>query len=306
MDCRNLALQINGEARRRLARHNAAWSRRLELWCKYAPSPWWAEGLVVSPELRGLYEAWLPLDEFLSSLRNIARAFLPDCNWLPFPLRVKSHASLPDLWADLPRWLGGKVLVNEDELLPLLCALAEPRSFGTSCGRYERQLSQLEQYAWKGCRILDIGCGVGINTLEIAHALEGFSPEVTGLTSEWLEVWMAQNRRIPHDAKRQTQFPEANASFIQGDAEHFHQQADIIVANGLIGGRFLCRNAQFASFLDCCKASGAKLLCAANHFHQGRLPAIQRFTALAQKRGWNIQGTPGNLICKAAVPAKAT
>jgi len=252
----------------------------------------------MSPALRGLYEEWLPLAEFIASIRNVARAFLPDSDWLPYPLRHRCHSSLPDLWADLPAWLGGRVLVKEDELLPFLCALAEPRSFGTSVGRYAGQLSRLAECAWRGCRILDIGCGVGINTLETAWELRELNPAVTGVTSEWLEVWMAKNRRIPHDARREAQFHNASATFMHGDAECFTQKADIITANGIIGGRFLCHDSQYKRFMDCCEASGARLLFAANHFHQGRLPAIRRFLDMARKRGWRIEGTPAALKCK--------
>ena len=296
MNCQNLALHIDDEVRRRLARHNEAWSRRLALWCKHAQAPWWGEGLVVSPSLRGLYEEWLPIREYLASMGNVARAFLPGNDWLPYPLRKVIHLSLPDLWADLPSWLGGKLLVEENELLPLLCAMAEPRSFGTSAGRYAAQLSLLKEHAWLNCSILDIGCGIGINTLEIAFALRDLAPNVTGLTSEWLEVWMAQNRRIPHDPKREAQFPESNAAFLQGNAEHFNLKTDIITANGIIGGRFLCKNTQYARFLDCCEASGASLIFAANHFHQGRQPALLRFVETAAKRGWTANGTTGNLM----------
>ena len=251
---------------------------------------------MISPALRGRYEEWLPIKEYMASIGNVARALLPGEDWLPYPLRKVRHLSLPDLWADLPSWLGGKVLVEDTELLPLLCAMAEPRSFGTSAGRYAAQLSQLRKHAWQNCRILDIGCGIGINTLEIAFALRNLTPQVTGLTSEWLEVWMAQNKRIPHDAERETQFPKCNATFLQGNAENFDFKADIITANGIIGGRFLCKSTQYVRFLDCCEASGAKLLFASNHFHQGRNPALMRFVKIAAKRKWIAHGTMENLM----------
>ena len=125
MNCQNLALRINDEVRRRLARHNEAWSRRLELWCRHVQAPWWAEGLVISPALRGRYEEWLPIKEYMASIGNVARALLPGEDWLPYPLRKVRHLSLPDLWADLPSWLGGKVLVIQivDLLIPCVQSL---------------------------------------------------------------------------------------------------------------------------------------------------------------------------------------
>lgn len=218
--------------------------------------------------------------------------------WIGFHTRCVRSAILPcpTYGRIFPHGWGGRVLVKETELLPLLCAMAEPRSFGTSHGRYMAQLSLLKKNAWQRCHILDIGCGIGINTLEIASTLRELAPCVTGLTSEWLEIWMAQNRRIPHDTRREAQFPAGNATFVHGDAEHFDLKSDIITANGIIGGRFLCRNAQYINFLDCCEASGARLLFAANHFHQGKSPALQRFVDIASNRGWSVQGTMGNLM----------
>ena len=289
-------MRMTDEAMRRLERHNLSWGRRLSLWRDYVQAPWWGPGLIVSPELRGTYEKWLPLEEYLASLSNVARAFLPDAAWLPFPLRRHCHSSLPDFWADLPPGLAGRVLIGEDELLPLLCALASPPSFGTAEGRYPHQLHQLRELAWPGCRILDVGCGIGLNTLEIASGLKELGPVVTGITSEWLEVWMASTRNIPHHAGRRVRFPDAEADFLYGDAEHFSQTADIIVANGLLGGPFLCAMPQFRNFLDCCKASGAKLLFAANHFHQGRRAAVAVFIEMAKARGWKGNGCWNDLV----------
>ena len=292
----DVKLRITNEVRKRLERHNLLWGRRLSVWSDYAQAPWWGPGLVVSPELRGMYEKWLPLEDYIVSLRNVARSFLPDEAWLPFPLRHRCHFSLPDLWADLPPDLAGRVLVDENGLLPLLCAMAAPPSFGTAEGRYPRQLRQLRKMARPGCGILDVGCGTGLNTLEIAHELKEFNPVVTGITGEWLEVWMASTRSLPHYARHKVRFPDASANFLYGDAEHFSQAADLVVANGLIGGRFIFSGKQFRNFLDCCKASGAKAILAANHFHQGRRAAVAAFIEMAEARGWRHNGCWNDLV----------
>ena len=65
---------------------------------------------------------------------------------------------------------------------------------------------------------------------------------MTGITAEPLEVWMAQNRRIPHDVRRQRQFLrfrglEEKLRFQVGDAQDFslEEPQDVIVCNGLVG-----------------------------------------------------------------------
>lgn len=276
-----------GAGQAELERHNAAWNKRLQVWLKYGGAPWWGHGLVISPELRGRYEMYLPIGEYLASLRKVAVAFLGGEEWLPYPLRYQVHPSLPDFWADLPEHLGGRVLLERDGVLPLLCALADPPSFGTLPGRYPDELKMLKEIAFTGMRIADVGCGVGHNTLEIAAELAEYAPQVTGITSERLEVWMAQNRRLPHDRQRERLYRKAIAQFIWGRAECFHVKADVIVCNGLIGGRFFNTNEQYHAFLTCCKEAGAKYVLVANRFHEGRRPAVERFKKMA--KNWELQ-----------------
>ena len=278
-----------------LDRHNLHWKERLENWRRYAAPPWWARDLIITPELRAAYEMWLPIGEFLQSLKTIGRAWLPDDTCLPLPLRHDCYLSLSDLWAALPPALEGKLCFSPQELLAFFCALADPPRFGTICGRYNNELALIKALARPTMRILDVACGVGLNTLEIATAS---GAETIGLTSEWLEVWMASHRRLPHDPVREKDLQrfsrDLNVHFQQGRAEcfAFEKPFDLIVCNGLVGGRFFHDETQFDAFLDSCRNSlspkGHILL--ANHFHEGSKPDVERFMRHASQAGFKLKG----------------
>lgn len=278
-----------------LARHNSVWEERVNNWRHYAAPPWWARDLIITPELRASYEMWLPVREFLHSLKSIGRAWLPHEECLPPPFRHNIYLSLPDLWAALPPSLEGKLCFSPQELLSFFCALADPPRFGTICGRYNDELAIIKSLARPNMRVLDVACGVGLNTLEMAAALAG---ETIGLTSEWLEVWMASHRRLPHDPLRERDmqsFPrDLNVRFQQGRAEHFafEEPFNLIVCNGLVGGRFFHDDTQYAAFLDSCRsalAPGGSILLA-NHFHDGSKPDVERFMRYASQAGFEVKG----------------
>lgn len=238
---------------------------------------------------------WLPVREFLHDLKAIGRAWLPDEASLPLPLRHDTYLSLPDLWAALPPSLEGKLCFSPQELLAFFCALADPPRFGTICGRYNDELAIIKNFAHPNRRVLDIACGVGLNTLEIAAAS---GAETIGITSEWLEVWMATHRRLPHDPLREKamqSFPrDLNVRFQQGRAEYFifEKPFNLIVCNGLVGGRFFHANTQYAAFLNSCinalAPSGNILL--ANHFHEGSKPNVEQFMYYASQAGFMVKG----------------
>lgn len=278
-----------------LTRHNLRWQERVDNWRLHAFPPWWARDLIITPELRASYEMWLPVQEFLHSIKGIGCAWLPGEECLPLPLRHDTYLSLPDLWAALPPSLEGRLCFSPQELLAFFCALADPPRFGTICGRYNDELAIIKSLARPNMRILDIACGVGLNTLEIATAS---GAETIGITSEWLEVWMATHRRLPHDPLREKdmrRFPsDLNVRFQQGRAEHFafEQPYDLIICNGLVGGRFFHDDMQYAAFLDSCRnalaPSGNILL--ANHFHDGSKPYVERFMRYASQVGFAVKG----------------
>ena len=277
--------------------HNICWSRRYAVWCRYAGGGWWGRGSVVSPEMRGFYEKFLPFNEFKHSLITIGEQILESPDWVPNILRSNDILSLPDFWAMLPDAFAGRVTFAEDELFPLFCAIADPSRFGTSDNRYPAQLQQIGDFVkrtgqGRAVRILDLGCGVGVGGTAV------------GVTSEHLEVWMASHRRLPHDAARERLFrryPEdLSVTFSYGFAESYRDgsQYDVIVCNGLAGGRFLNAAPQLTAFLQTCDTLLAPhgRMFAANRFHEGERPGVERLRAIARQSGWSVEGHWQSLV----------
>ncbi len=341
--------------------HNICWSRRYAVWCRYAGGGWWGRGSIVSPEMRGFYEKFLPFNEFKHSLITIGEQILESPDWVPNILRSNDILSLPDFWAMLPDAFAGRVTFTEDELFPLFCAIADPSRFGTSDNRYPAELRQIGDFvknmggsdgvtavgntigsdgvtavgntigsdgvtavgntigsdgvtavgntnhkAGQGreLRILDLGCGVGLGTCELAQIAAAVHGNVIGVTSEHLEVWMAQNRRLPHDAAREQLFrrypPTLPVKFTYGFAESYRDssQYDVIVCNGLAGGRFLNAAPQLTAFLQTCDTLLAPhgRMFIANRFHEGERPGVERLRAIARQSGWSIEGHWQSLV----------
>ena len=260
----------------------------------------------------------------------------------PFP-------SLPDLWNTLPPTFAGRVAFEDEEWLTLFCALADPPRFGTDFGRYPEQLAGIRHVlgaAFLGegtakspqnaCgdlavaapkengsrslfRLLDLGCGTGQGTYELAETAAGvLSVPVfaLGVTREPLEVWMAEQRRLPHDPERERQFQRRTQNselrteigkapavrFLVGDAlaAPCDGPFDLVTANGLVGGRFLRTPQALERFLDEVERLLAPdgLLALANRFHEGERPALEAFADSARRRGWQTDGTPENLLLR--------
>lgn len=302
----------------RLEVHNRRWAGRMATWRRLAPVPWQGVGLILSPVLRCLCETCLPVAEFYADLRCLAACFLPSASWTPAVLRgCQYHTaaviaqdvppSLPDFWASLPLSLSHRVTYAPAELLTLFCALADPPRFGTDSGRYPAQLARLASLfqSWpsggRPLRLLDIGCGTGQNTLEIAAmGLELLSGglQVLGITLEPLEAWMARCRCLPHDPVRQRRLQRYGADLpVEFEASRFQnfsapEPFDIIVCNGLVGGRFLHRRQDLDVFLETCLRSllpqGSVFL--ANHFHDGCRASCEHLLEQARRRGLLVQG----------------
>lgn len=289
--------------------HNICWSRRYAVWCRYAGGGWWGRGSVVSPDMRGFYEKFLPFNEFKHSLVTIGEQILESPDWLPNILRSNDILSLLDFWAMLPDAFAGRVTFTEDELFPLFCAIADPSRFGTSDNRYPAQLRQIGDFVkrtgqGRAVRILDLGCGVGLGTYELAQIAAAVGGTAVGVTSEHLEVWMASHRRLPHDAARERLFrryPEdLPVTFNVGFAESYRDGSmyDVIVCNGLAGGRFLNTAPQLTAFLQTCDTLLAPhgRMFAANCFHEGERPGVERLRAIARQSGWSVEGHWQSLV----------
>ena len=289
--------------------HNICWSRRYAVWCRYAGGGWWGRGSVVSPDMRGFYEKFLPFNEFKNSLITIGEQILESPDWVPNILRSNDILSLLDFWAMLPDAFAGRVTFAEDELFPLFCAIADPSRFGTSDNRYPAQLRQIGDFVkrtgqGRAVRILDLGCGIGLGTYELAQIAVAVGGTAVGVTSEHLEVWMASHRRLPHDAARERLFrryPEdLPVTFNVGFAESYRDgsQYDVIVCNGLAGGRFLNAAPQLTAFLQTCDTLLAPhgRMFAANRFHEGERPGVERLRAIARQSGWSVEGHWQSLV----------
>jgi len=296
------------------------WSRLERLFCSCSSVPCWSSGTIISPELRAEYERWLPIRDFLSDLARVARKILPHPSWLPRPVRssfqhctryfAAAPHSLPDLWRTLPPQLAGKAGYRPNEVIPLLCAMADPLRFGTDTQRYPAQLDFLLSHLGDrpGCTlaIMDLACGVGHGSLEMAQTLHRngvCGAMVIGLTREPLEAWMATVRRLPHDAGRGERLPSCSCSsllhFIAGDVRSLPVRCcfDVLICNGLIGGDYLCTTLQLEAFLNELRRvlSPCGVLLVANHFHAGRQAALEQFTQLAVGKGWGVSGALDDL-----------
>lgn len=272
-----------------LAEHNRHCGGLLDNWYRHAGAAW-TPGMITSPDLAARMETFCPWSEVSRSLRSLARSCLPGEEWTPLILRPDACASLIDFWAELPQYTG-TVTLEPEELPAFFCACADPPRMGTTAGRYPAQLALLPPSR----RLLDLGCGVGCGTLEIARAVG--AEYALGVTIEPLEAWMANERRLPHDPERERQLRGLDSccrcEFRAGDVlQPITGEFDLIVCNGLAGGRFLNRPEQLLRLLEnvsACLATGG-VFAAANSFHPGHQTGVETLMRLAEKRGWHLRG----------------
>jgi SAM-dependent methyltransferase len=300
-----------------LAAFNARWHLKLCRFRQLRTTPWWAPGLIITLEIRTAYELYLPIGEYFHDLRRLAVLCLPHPSWVPSVLQrpdnfvyaapVPAYPSLADFWAASPEAVAGRLQFSLPELWPLFCTLADPPRFGTNVERYPDQLDWLRQWLVRvprqRLRLLDLGCGTGHGTFELAALIQDCGVRrvsATGVTREVLEVWMAKNRFLPHDSARtQTLCRIASRTsvcpeFLVGDIEHLPLpgQFDLIVSNGLVGGRFLNRPDALIRLLvqlEQLLAPGG-VVSLANSFHAGCEAPLRIFRQLARARGWQVAG----------------
>ena len=301
------------ENRAFLAAFNARWEERFARFRRAAGAPWWAPGLILTPDLHQRYEAWLPQAEYRRDLTALAARLLPGRAWVPWRLRdPEAVQSLPDLWQRLPAPLAGHAGLEATTCGALLCALADPPRFGTDTGRYPEQLRRVTEHLatrpkplW---RVLDLGCGTGHGTWEVALAAAsaGARAHLVGITREPLEAWMATHQRLPHDPLRERRYPCLTGAA----AGHVHFVAadgltpplcpgvwDLVLVNGLAGGPHLNASESMHRLLRGLArllAPGGAAGCACR-FHDGYAHHLDAFAALARTDGWQLSGPPRQL-----------
>lgn len=304
-------LQLQPDTPRLLQRFNRRWSLKHQNFARWNAPPWWGRGTVISPELRAHYNTFLPPEDFHHDLRLLALHALPQRSLLPTSLEHDSPPplSIPDWWASLNDTFAGRTSFTPALFPALLCNLADPARMGTDAQRYPDQIPLLLNFIRQAHRphlsLLDLGCGVGIGTYELASLVAPLLPSATvkGVTLEGLEVWMATRQTLPHDPLRQRNFlpppPHVRVTFAQGDATRFTDSTsyDLIVCNGLAGGRFLHSHTQLNAFLDTLDKLLAPAGCVllANRFHDGERPHVQALMQCALNRHWLCAGHWQNL-----------
>jgi SAM-dependent methyltransferase len=300
---------------------NRKWRQRKALFFRYHSRQPWAPGLILTPEVRAAYEPQLPIADFLSDLACLAKQLLPHPCWLPRLLRrtmtpaagqsVLEYASLPDLWSALPPHLAGRVTFTPERLMATLCALADLPRYGTAAGRYPAQLDRIRQFAASRrhapVRLLDLGCGVGHGTCEMAAALADMATPVTaiGLTREPLEAWMATQRQLPHDRRPRRRYPETEhdlpIAFIAAELPlvPLRQTFDLVTVNGLGGGPAFDNHTLIRNLLieiRRCTAPGSALTFA-DTFHEGCRKQHSVIRAEADRLGWTTESIGGFIWC---------
>jgi chemotaxis methyl-accepting protein methylase len=287
-----------------LQRSCACLDERFRTFVRFAPVPQWAPGLKLNGEVRAQHELYLPMAEIVPPLLRLCRA---SCL---YPNETGAHTLLAALsWPDfLSRLQLAPLVFNPAELLrqlavgekfrhAFLCALAIPRSYGGSFGRYPRQSAFLGDWLATnrarlagGIALLDAACGCGEGTYEAAEVLlaQGYSREssrVDGTTLEPLELVAAAFGSFPNDPARGAAFRARIASLqrvrgggmIRFSREDICRPADlperydVIVCNGLLGGPLLHGKESLAiavrSLVARLKPGGVLLV--ADRFHQG-------------------------------------
>jgi SAM-dependent methyltransferase len=270
------------------------------------PAPLPAPGLIITPEIRYQSELYLPIAKIR---RLFYRLYNQALNYPPLFSSSPFHATLSwaDCYATLPPWLQlspdparllGNLLDNEQLLHQFIFySFLPPRFNGAGFGRYPGQLAWLQKYLFglraegkTSLRTLDAACGSGEGAWELAELLtaHGWKPEqakVEGWTLEPLEVWAAEQQRLPHAPKRQQQYQQRVQPLLeQGWGSRVNFKAvdlltenlgdktfDLILCNGLLGGPIINQQPDLERVVAVLSRLLAPegILLAANHFHGG-------------------------------------
>jgi chemotaxis methyl-accepting protein methylase len=247
--------------------------RRFQSYCALSPQGLWAPGLVISNEMRGITEQYLPMAEIRAAFRRFFSLALH------YPLPDESNpVQAASSWLDLlqrlhlakesvnPAALLGKLTIDEDFRICFLFTALLPAHHGGSFLRYPDQIDFLNSWISSrssflsgGIRCLDAACGTGEGTYDVADLLlrcgiPSRVQQIHGCSLEPLEVFAAAHGSFPHDPERQLRFrtriePLFNAhatdrmlffrDTVMRQPTPEENPYDIILCNGLLGGPFL-------------------------------------------------------------------
>jgi chemotaxis methyl-accepting protein methylase len=286
----------------------------------FPPLP--GRGAIMTPELRGECEKYLPLTEIIPAFRRLlALSFLPPHRPTVL-LDGESWFELLDTFPRLPScdpaWWLRRLAESAEFRTIFIFHLALPRRHGEAFRRYPGQLAFLERWLSgrserRAVSFLDAACGTGEGTWEIARLLlkRGFTPArmlVRGETLAPPEAFAAAHGFFPHDGRRQEGYRREMAALIAAGAaaqvrfaaadilEGGEGEFDLILCNGLLGGPFLHdeeRLRRAAEILTERLARGG-LLAAADTFHTGwkKIVPPERIAALLREAGLEPLSTP--------------
>lgn len=274
-------------------------------YCALYPYGLWAPGLVITGEMRGCTEQYLPMAEIRSAFRTFfflaLRYPLSDennpvrsaTNWLDLLQRLRLSKE-----AINPATLLKKLLVDESFRIRFLFNALLPTQHGGTFLRYPDQISFLEGwiaqrkvFLSREARCLDVACGTGEGTYDVAGLLVKCGipchvQQVHGCSLEPLEVFTAAHGYFPQNPEREQRFrtitePLFTAHVTSGmlffrddimrQPTPEEKPYGIILCNGLLGGPFLHGEELLTNAITALakrlKAGG--IILAADRFHGG-------------------------------------
>jgi len=307
-----------------------AYCRRLQarfmLYRSTCPVPQWHKGLLITPEIRGQTEIYLPLAEIQTAFRYL---LLRSCRYRPFLPAVPIFTALS--WADAlerihvpglsfnPARILAEVAADQSQRSRFLAALFIPKRYGGGFDRYPRQKRFLQEWlAESGKReisVLDAACGSGEGVYELAAmvAAAGFHPDSTvvhGCTVEPLELAAAAHGWFPQDSEREVTVKRMIAAAVKrrgpGGIAFFREDIcrpnensaryDVVTCNGLLGGPLLQERLSLETAVkglaQRVKAKG--IILAADRFHAGwrRVIPLTELKLLFEKHGIRLIDLP--------------
>lgn len=278
---------------------------RFRSYCALYPHGLWTPGLVITGEMRGCTEQYLPMTEIRSAfnrffslalhypLSDENNPFLSASNWLDLLQRLR----LPKEALN-PAALLRNLIIDEFFRVRFLFSAFLPNHHGGSFSRYPDQIRFLEGWVTQRRAFLsqqtdtlDAACGTGEGTYDVAGLLlkcgiPSRAQRVHGCSLEPLEVFAAAHCCFPHDPEREERFRSISVPLFTAQAtsgmlffqDNIMRQPtreekpyDIILCNGLLGGPILhgadLLEKAIASLVKRLKAGG--VLLAADRFHGG-------------------------------------